>query len=51
MVIKDKNFVVMYQKLLVVWHLLMYEDMSVETPIYIGSVVITIVIFKSMLAI
>ena len=48
---KDKNFSVKYQKLLVVCHLLNYEDIFVETPIYIRYVVINIDIFTSILAI
>ena len=40
-----------YQNILVRWHPLNYEDMSVETLIYIRYVVLTIVVFTSMLAI
>ena len=49
--IKDTSFGVRYQKLLVGWHLLNYEEMFVETPIYIRYVVLTIIIFASMLSI
>ena len=48
---KDTSFVVKYQNLLVVCHLLNYEDMFVETIMYIKYVVITIVNFTSMLSI
>ena len=48
---KDTRFVMKYQKLLVVWHILNHEDMFMETLIYIKYVVITIVTFTSMLAI
>ena len=51
MVRKDTRFGVKYQKLLIGWHHLNYEDMFVETPIYIRCVVLTIVIFTYMLAI
>ena len=37
--------------LLVGWHLINYEEMFAGTPIYIRSVVITIVLFKSMIVI
>ena len=49
--IKYTSFGVKYQKFLVGWHLLNYKEMLVETPIYFRCVVITIVIFTSMLAI
>ena len=49
--IKDTRFEVKYKNILVVWHLLKYKEMFMETPIYIGYVVITIVIFTSMLSI
>ena len=48
---KDTSFGVRYQNILVRWHLLNYEEMFAETPIYIRYVVLTIVIFVSMLAI
>ena len=48
---KDTIFGVIYEKLLFGWHLLNYEDMFVETPSYITYIVLTIVIFTSMLAI
>ena len=48
---KDTSFGVKYQKLLVGWHLLNYEEMFAETPIYIRYVVLTIIIFTYMLAI
>ena len=48
---KETSIEVKFQKLPVGWHLLNYENMFVETPIYIRSVVITIVLFTSMLAI
>ena len=51
MVRNDTSFGVKYQKFLVGWHLLNYEEMFVEAPIYIRYVVLTIVIFTSMLAI
>ena len=51
MVRKDTIFGERYQNNLVIWHLINYEDMFVETPIYIRYVVLTIVIFTSMLAI
>ena len=47
----DTRYVVIYQKLLVGWNLLNYEEMFAETPIHIWYVVLTIVIFISMLAI
>ena len=43
---KDTGFGVKQQKLLVGWHLLKYEYMVVETPIYIRYVVITIIILR-----
>ena len=49
--IKYTSFGVKHQKLPVGWYLLNYKEMFVETPIYIRYVVITIVIFTSMLAI
>ena len=48
---KETRFGVRYQKLLVGWNVLNYEEMSVKTPIYIRYVVLTIAIFTSMLAI
>ena len=48
---KGKSFGGIYQNLLLGWHLLIYEEMFVETPIYLRYVVITIVIFTSMIAI
>ena len=48
---KDTRFVVKYQKLIVGGHILNYEDMFVVTLINIKYVVITIVIFTSMLTI
>ena len=39
------------KKLLVGWHLINYEEMFTETPIYTMYVVINIVIFTSILAI
>ena len=51
MVRKDARFGVKYQNILVIWHLLNYEEMFAETTIYIRYVVLTIVIFTSMLAI
>ena len=48
---KDTSFGVKYQNILVEFHLLNYEDMFVVTPIYIRYVVLTIIIFTSMLAI
>ena len=48
---KETNFGVRYQNLLVEWHLINYKYMFVVTPIYIRYVVLTIVIFTSMLAI
>ena len=47
----DTSFGVNYQKIPVIWHLLNYEDMFVEAPIYIRYIVISIVLFTSMLAI
>ena len=47
----DTSFGVKYQNLLVRWKILNYEDMFVETPIYIRYVVITIIVFASMLVI
>ena len=41
---KDTIFGVIYQKLLVVWHLLNYEYMFAEPPIHIRYVVLNIVI-------
>ena len=49
--VKETSFGVRHKNLLVVWHLLTYEDISAETPICIRYVGITIVIFASMLAI
>ena len=51
MEINDISFVLKYQRLPVGWRLLNYEDVFVETPIYIRYVVITIVIFTPILAI
>ena len=48
---KDTIFGVNYQNIMVIWHLLNYEEMFVGTPIYIRYVVISIVLFTSMLAI
>ena len=48
---KDTIFGVIYQNILVIWPLLNYEDIFVVTPIYIRYVVLTIVIFTSMLTI
>ena len=48
---KDTSFGVIYQKLLVGWYLLNYEEMFVEIPIYIRYVVLTIVVFTYVLAI
>ena len=48
---KDTSFGVKNQNLLVSMEILNYKDMFVETPIYIGHFVLTIVIFTSMLAI
>ena len=46
---KDTSFGVKYQNILVIWHLLNYKEMFVGTPIYIRYVVISIILFKSML--
>ena len=51
MVRNDTIFGVKYQKLLVGWYLLNYEEMFVETPVCIKYVVLIIVVFTSMLAI
>ena len=48
---KKTRFGVKSQKLLVGWHLLNYEEMFAETPIYMRYFVLTIAIFTSMLAI
>ena len=48
---KDISFGVRYQNILVRWHLLNYEEMLAETQIYIRYVVLTIVIFTSILVI
>ena len=48
---KDTSFGVNYQNILVIWHLLNYEEMFVGIQIYIGYVVISIVIFTYMPAI
>ena len=48
---KETRFGVKYQKLLVGWHLIKYEDMFAGTMIYIRYVVLTIVIFTSMISI
>ena len=48
---KYTSFGVKYQKILVGWHHLNYEDVFVETLIYIRYVVLTIVNFTSMLTI
>ena len=48
---KDTIFGVNYQNIMVIWHLLNYEEMFVGTPIYIRYVVISIVIFTAMFAI
>ena len=48
---KETIFGVIYQNILVRWHLLKYKDMSAETPIDIRYVVLNIVIFTSMLSI
>ena len=48
---KDTRFVLKHQNLLVGWHLLNYEEMFVETPIYIRYVFLAIIVFTSMLAI
>ena len=48
---KDTRFGVKYQNILERWKILNYIEMFVETPIYIRYVVLTIVIFTSMLAI
>ena len=49
--IKDTRFGLKYQNILVGWNLLNYKEIFVETPIYISYVVITVVVFTSMLAI
>ena len=49
--IKDTSFGVKYQNVLVSMKIPNYEEMFLETPIYISYVVLTIVIFTSMLAI
>ena len=46
---KDTRFQLTYQKLIVGWHLLNYEEILVEIKIYIRYVVLTIIIFISML--
>ena len=46
---KYTSFGLKYQKLLVGWNLIKYEEMFAETLIYIRYVVITIVIFTSMI--
>ena len=48
---KDTSFGVKYQNILVRWKILNYEEIFAETPIYIRYVVLTIIIFTSMLAI
>ena len=48
---KDIGFGMKYQNLLVSMKMQNYEEMFVETPIYIRYVVLTIVICKSMLTI
>ena len=48
---KDTRFGVRYQNVLVGMKIRNFEEMFVKTPIYIRYVVITIVIFTSMLAI
>ena len=48
---KDTRFLLKDQKILVGCHLLKYEEMFVETPIYIRYVVLAIVIFTYTLAI
>ena len=45
------RFGLRHQKILVGWHLLNYEEMFVGTHIYIRYVVLTIVIFTSIIAI
>ena len=47
----DTIFGVKYQNILVRWHQINYTEIFVETPIYIRYVVLTIVIFTSMLAV
>ena len=48
---KYTSFGVKYQNILISMKTLNYEEMFVETPIYIRYVVLTIVIFTYMLAI
>ena len=48
---KDTSFGLKYQNVLVSMKIRNYEEMFAETPIYIRYVVLTIVIFTSMLAI
>ena len=48
---KGKSFGVKYQDLLVTRHLLNYKEMFTGTQIYIRYVVISIILFTSMLAI
>ena len=48
---KYTSFGLKYQKLLVGWNLIKYEEMFAETLIYIRYVVLVIFIFTSMLAI
>ena len=48
---KGKILGLKYQNILVGWHVLNYEEMFMETPIFIMCVVITIFIFNSMLAV
>ena len=47
---KDTSFEVKYKNIFVGQHLLNYNKMFVETPIYVRYVLITIVILTSMLA-
>ena len=48
---RETIFVVKYQKIFIGWHLLNYEEIFLETPIYIRCVVITIVIFTYILSV
>ena len=48
---KDTRFGVNNQNIMLIWHLLNHKEIFVGTPIYIGYVVISIILFTSMLAI
>ena len=47
----DTRFGLIYQNILVRFHALNYKEMFAQTPIYIGYIVLTIVIFTSMIPI